>query len=452
MAAVYAATHRNGSRVAVKLLHSEMSTHALVRERFLWEGYVVNAVGHEGAVKVIDDDITEDGLPFLVTELLDGETIEERRLRLGGRLPESQVLVVVDRVLSVLEAAHDKGVIHRDLKPENVFLTRAGQVKLLDFGIARLRELSTPSSFTQLGFTAGTPAYMSPEQARGLSDEVDERSDLWACGAMMFCLLTGRGVHQGRTTNEQLADAITRRAPPLLSVAADVSPIIATFVDRALEFSKEMRWPDATSMKEALRETYQLVNRSGIETATPLTLGEDFPDRTTYRGGTVGLAPNRGPPTTSRPVASSPVPRLSASPQLSGLPRLFALPVLASLPTRTRRAIVATGVAGALAVVWVAVASMASGGREATHAQTTSAAMPAAAPSATVTASLSPLQPPEVSVTDLPLAATAAGEAPSGATRRSASPATTASGRTNCQPPFVVDADTGKKHWKLECL
>jgi len=151
MAAVYAATHRNGSRVAVKILHPGMSTNAFVRERFMWEGYAANAVGHEGAVKVIDDDEAEDGSLFLVTELLDGETLEERRMRSGGRLTQQEVLLVIDQVLGVLVAAHAKGIVHRDLKPENVFLTRAGQIKVLDFGLARLRELSTSTNLTQGG-------------------------------------------------------------------------------------------------------------------------------------------------------------------------------------------------------------------------------------------------------------------------------------------------------------
>src|SRR5579863_2894698 len=99
MAAVYAATHRNGSRVAVKILHPGMSTNAFVRERFMWEGYAANAVGHEGAVKVIDDDEAEDGSLYLVTELLDGETLEERRMRSGGRLSQQEVLLVADQVL-----------------------------------------------------------------------------------------------------------------------------------------------------------------------------------------------------------------------------------------------------------------------------------------------------------------------------------------------------------------
>ena len=140
MAAVYGATHRNGSRAAVKILHSELSTNAEVRSRFTREGHAANAVGHDGAVKVIDDDVAEDGSLYLVTELLDGETLEDRRERSGGRLREDEVLSIADQLLDVLGAAHAKGVVHRDIKPANIFLTRSGQLKVLDFGIAHLRE------------------------------------------------------------------------------------------------------------------------------------------------------------------------------------------------------------------------------------------------------------------------------------------------------------------------
>jgi eukaryotic-like serine/threonine-protein kinase len=123
MATVYASTHRNGSRAAVKILHHELSINPQIRSRFLREGYLANAVGHEGAVKVIDDDVAEDGSLYLVTELLDGETLEERRVRLGGSLSQDEVLLVADQLLDVLVAAHAKGIVHRDLRPENVFLT-----------------------------------------------------------------------------------------------------------------------------------------------------------------------------------------------------------------------------------------------------------------------------------------------------------------------------------------
>jgi eukaryotic-like serine/threonine-protein kinase len=218
MAAVYAATHRNGSRCAVKVLHSELSVNPEVRTRFLREGYAANSVGHDGVVRVSDDDVSQDGAAFLVMELLEGESLEERRTRAGGRLGEDEVLSVADQLLDVLIAAHAKGVVHRDLKPENVFLTRIGIVKVLDFGIARLKELSSTSRATRTGTSMGTPAFMPPEQARGVWEEVDARSDLWAVGATMFSLLSGAEVHTGRTGNEILIAAATKPAPSLASV------------------------------------------------------------------------------------------------------------------------------------------------------------------------------------------------------------------------------------------
>ncbi|MGH7298750.1 MAG: serine/threonine-protein kinase, partial [Polyangiaceae bacterium] len=256
MAAVYAVTHRNGSRAAVKVLHAELSTHHEVRTRFLREGYVANAVGHEGAVRITDDDIAEDGSAFLVMELLDGETLEDRRVRCGGQLGEDEVLWLADQLLDVLAVAHANGVIHRDLKPENVFVTRLGQVKVLDFGIARLREVTSKSTATVSGATMGTPAFMSPEQARALWDEVDARSDLWAVGATMFNLLTGQLVHDGRTTNEQLLSAMTKEAPPLASVLPSATPAVCQLVDRALSFEKDRRWRDAGRMQDAGRTAY----------------------------------------------------------------------------------------------------------------------------------------------------------------------------------------------------
>src|SRR5271165_204467 len=241
MAAVYAATHRNGSRAAVKILHAELSVSEDIRSRFMREGQAANAVGHEGVVRVLDDDIADDGSPYLVTELLDGETLEDRRLRFGGRLGEDDVLSVADQLLDVLAAAHAKGVIHRDIKPANIFLTRVGQLKVLDFGIARLRELSTNSLATKAGATMGTPAFMPPEQARGLWSEVDGRSDVWSVGATMWQTLTGKLVHDGRTANEELLSAMTKPAPAILSVLPGLSPAIAQVVDRALAFEKEKR-------------------------------------------------------------------------------------------------------------------------------------------------------------------------------------------------------------------
>ena len=268
MASVYAATHRNGSRVAIKMLHPEVAIDQEVTARFLREGYVANAVGHPGTVRVLDDDVAEDGAPFLVMELLEGETLDAR-LSHGTLMSHDEAVVVADQVLDVLAAAHAKDIVHRDIKPENLFLARTGAVKVLDFGIARLRELSVSTGGgTRAGSVLGTPAYMAPEQALGHWSEVDGRTDIWAVGATLYTLLSGRSVHEGDTVQAQLVLAATRRAPPLASVVPGVSPELAAVVDRALAFERRERWPDAHGMRAALRDARAPSTGSG--TLTPV--------------------------------------------------------------------------------------------------------------------------------------------------------------------------------------
>jgi serine/threonine protein kinase len=253
MACVYAATHRNQSRVAIKMLHREIAGDPEVTARFLREGYVANAVRHPGTVLVLDDDITDDGLPFLVMERLTGETLDARLARLG-RLSPQEVIMIADQLLDVLQAAHTRNIVHRDLKPDNLFLTEEGRLKVLDFGIAHLRELSNPSpTATRDGSLLGTPAFMASEQALGRWSEVDPRTDIWAVGATLYTLLSGRFVHEGDTLQKQLVLSATRPARPLCSVAPAVSPVLATVIDRALGFEKADRWPDALAMQNAIR-------------------------------------------------------------------------------------------------------------------------------------------------------------------------------------------------------
>jgi serine/threonine-protein kinase len=254
-ACVYAATHRNGQRGAVKLLRPEHAGDEEARQRFLREGYVANSVAHPGAVAVLDDDIAEDGSPFLVMELLEGETLEQRATaRPGRRLTPGEVAFVGDRLLDVLAAAHDKGIVHRDIKPENVFITRAGDVRILDFGIARLREAQHgPGRLTEVGSVMGTPAFMPPEQALGHTATIDARTDIWALGAVLFYALTGRVIHEADTVNKVLLSAMTRPAPPLASLLRGLPPAFCEVVDRALAFQQKDRWQDARSMQQALR-------------------------------------------------------------------------------------------------------------------------------------------------------------------------------------------------------
>jgi eukaryotic-like serine/threonine-protein kinase len=260
MATVYAATHRNRSRVAIKMLHPEVAVSQDVTTRFLREGYVGNAVAHPGTVRVLDDDSTEDGAPFLVMELLEGESLGARLDR-DGPLPPTEVAQLAYQLLDVLCAAHAAHIVHRDLKPDNIFLTYEGRVKVLDFGIARLRAAAHESSAsTQVGSLLGTPAFMAPEQALGRWKEVDERTDIWAVGATLFTLLTGRFVHEAEAVQEQLVLAATSKAASVQTYAPQTPQWLAQVVDRALAFGRDARYPDARSMQTALRE-----NATGVE-------------------------------------------------------------------------------------------------------------------------------------------------------------------------------------------
>lgn len=255
MAAVYAATHRNGSRVALKMLHPTMSMDPALTARFRREGYVANTVNHPGVVRVLDDDTCEDGSVFLVMELLEGETADARANRLGGRLPLKDAILVMDALLDVLVAAHAVGIVHRDLKPENIFLTKDRLVKVLDFGIARLRDSTAASAFTTNdGTLLGTPAFMPPEQARGRIEEIDALSDIWSVGATMFALICGEIVHNASTPNEIMILTATTPARSLASAAPTTPRAIVEVVDKAIAFDKAQRWSSAKAMQHALRQ------------------------------------------------------------------------------------------------------------------------------------------------------------------------------------------------------
>ncbi|HEX4340230.1 MAG TPA: serine/threonine-protein kinase [Polyangiaceae bacterium] len=261
MAAVYAATHRNSKRVAVKMLHPDVSIDANIRQRFVREGYAANRVGHPGAVDILDDDIAEDGSAFLVMELLDGENLDRRMRRKGGRLDVIEVLSVADQVLDILAAAHDRGILHRDIKPENVFLTRNGTVKLLDFGIARILELAggENTKATQRGAILGTPAFMAPEQAMAIWEDVDTRSDIWALGATLFMLLTGDFVHPAATGIQALDFAVNKRARSVGSVRTGLHSSVVALIDKSLVFEKAQRFQSAREMQEVVRAAYKEV-------------------------------------------------------------------------------------------------------------------------------------------------------------------------------------------------
>jgi eukaryotic-like serine/threonine-protein kinase len=249
MAAVYASVHKIGRHDAIKILHLDVTKNADLRARFEQEAHVANRFKHPGAVEIRDVDITEDGCPLLVMELLEGQTLSDKARKAPLELPE--LLRYVDELLDVLAAAHAQGIIHRDIKLDNLFITTENKLKVLDFGIARVRDGAVSSAKTAFGATLGTAPYMPPEQVQGR--EIDGRADLFAVGATMFRLLARRRIHEAQTEPEMLAKMATQPAPPLSSVAPNVPQDVCLIVDRALRFRKEDRYPDAATMQADVR-------------------------------------------------------------------------------------------------------------------------------------------------------------------------------------------------------
>ena len=264
MAAVYEGVHRNKKHGAIKILHPDAAADGDVARRFVREGYIANTVDHPGVVEVLDDDVTDDGAPFLVMELLEGSPLDGVWRHAGRRMSVRVALLIAYRVLEPLQAAHDKGIVHRDLKPENVFITTDGRVKILDFGIARLREGVGESHATHSGMFFGTPAYMAPEQARARWEDVDNRTDIWSVGAMTFSLITGRHVHEGGTVPEMLARAMTTPASPVAELEPTLPEAICSVLDKALAFHMKDRWPDAAEMRAAIAAAYRNAFESDI--------------------------------------------------------------------------------------------------------------------------------------------------------------------------------------------
>jgi serine/threonine protein kinase len=257
-ATVYAASHHNGTRVAIKVLHRSLQKDALVRGRFLQEGYIANRIGVPQVVNVIDDGRDGD-IVYLVMELLEGASVETLRERAGGRLAAADVVELGCRLLAVLEAAHSRGVIHGDIKPSNLFRTVAPVgLKVLDFGTARIRTGRGRHRYETAGrdgeWCVGTPAFMAPEQARGPGERLDERTDLWAVGATLFSLLTGEQVHPGCSTTEILQAASQQPARQLKEMLPRIRPELAALVDRALAFESGARFASASAMKKACAE------------------------------------------------------------------------------------------------------------------------------------------------------------------------------------------------------
>ena len=255
MGVVYEAFHpRLEKRVAIKILHPRLAEDSTLVERFLDEGRAAARIRHPHVVDITDVG-SIDGVPYLVMELLEGETLADKIAR-DAPLGESALVDIVLPICSALEAAHEMGVLHRDLKPENVFLARIGtqsaaHPKIVDFGIAKVRDAKARVYATSRSVLVGTPYYMPVEQARD-SSTVDERADQYSLGVIAYECLTGRRPFEGEGTVQVLGAVAAGHFTRPRALVPSLSPELESVVLRAMARDREHRFPSMRELAIAL--------------------------------------------------------------------------------------------------------------------------------------------------------------------------------------------------------
>jgi serine/threonine-protein kinase len=252
---IYRAEHTTlRKKVAVKILHTQLSQDENAIERFRREATTVGQIDNEHIVQVLDFGRTEDKRLFFAMEFLEGDTLKAVIDR-DGKLPIPRVVDILTQIGEALTEAHGLGYIHRDLRPRNVFLiTRKGRadfVKLLDFGLSKLVLPNTEVKQTALGMTFGDPRYMSPEQARG--DQVDRRADIYALGCIAYEMLTGAPVFAAKSPFEVLQKHLDAPPPKVRALRPDCPAWLEEIVDRALQKRPEQRFVTVLKLVEDLR-------------------------------------------------------------------------------------------------------------------------------------------------------------------------------------------------------
>ena len=256
MGAVYYATQlRLHKPVAIKVMAHELSAVSDALARFHREALVTSNLGHPNIVQVFDFSTTPAGQPFLVMEFLDGEDLEHR-LRREGRLSAPAMLHIIKQVAAALMATHANDIVHRDLKPANIYLLEAAGaadfVKVLDFGISKVRSATT--KLTRTASIMGTPGYMSPEQAKGKIEDIDERTDQWALACVAWECLAGECPFQGESPLSILFQVVNEPPPPLLPKVPGLRSKVESVVLRALSKNKGDRFASIGDFVAALEE------------------------------------------------------------------------------------------------------------------------------------------------------------------------------------------------------
>jgi serine/threonine-protein kinase len=300
MGAVWVARHLQlDTEVAIKFMAPEhaASSDSELRARFEREAKASARLKLPNVIQVHDYGI-EDGTPYLVMELLEGEDLEQRLSR-AGRLTPAATLAVVEPVCKALGHAHGVGLIHRDLKPGNIFLARHGGeeiVKILDFGIAKDTGLGLVNNATKTGTLLGSPQYMSPEQVRR-SKEIDGRSDLWSLGVIVFRCLTGRLPFQSEEIGDLLVAICSEDIPTASRIVPELGPVMDELLARALAREPVERFQSAQAFAHAFRAATSATGwRPGLEikAALPARVPGAPIGTLAPSGGTVASTPGRG--------------------------------------------------------------------------------------------------------------------------------------------------------------
>lgn len=257
MASVWSAVHETlGRPVAVKFIHARGRSAEVATARFMQEARIAAAVQHRFVVDIFDFGRSEEGEPYMVMELLQGESLADRITR-GPPVPVRHFVRMMTQALSGLDAVHKAGIVHRDLKPENIYIIHdadGGFPKLLDFGISRVDDSIAGEKATRLtkeGTLLGTPWYMSPEQVRGR--EVDGRTDLYSIGVIMYETLTGVLPFDAEAVGDLLVQIATSQEVPMAQRRPDLPPVLSEVIARALSKEPEERFDSALSMRLALQ-------------------------------------------------------------------------------------------------------------------------------------------------------------------------------------------------------
>ena len=261
---------RLGRDVAIKILPGMFSRDPERLRRFEQEARATAALNHPNILAIYDVGTTDQAIPYVVSELLEGETL--RQCVESGPLPLRKTVDLALQMASGLAAAHAKGIVHRDLKPENLFLTKDGHLKILDFGLAKLvtpqgPDAKTLSRETSAGAVMGTVGYMPPEQVRGL--DVDQRADIFAAGAIIYEMLSGKRAFHGDTAADTIQAILSHDPPALSGINPAVPPAFDRIVRRCLEKNAGERFHSVRDVAFALEAISDLPASGAVRSDVP---------------------------------------------------------------------------------------------------------------------------------------------------------------------------------------